>query len=340
MNTSVFRLSGFGAAILLLNVVGFGWLIFGVAPHVPAMLGLGVLAYTLGLRHAFDADHIAAIDNTTRKLMRDGKRPYGTGFFFSLGHSTIVFLMVVALAVATKIVARAVPSLEHLGNILGTLISGAFLYVISFMNILVLLGLIAFARSYRQGQVKSEDLDVQLANRGFISRFAKPLFNMISESWNMYPIGVLFGLGFDTASEVALLAISAGVASSSRVPVYDVIVLPVLFAAGMSLMDTADGVFMLHAYKWAFSSAARKLFYNIVMTGLSIFIALFVGTVEIVQVALSEVGATGAVASFIENLPFSTMGFIIVGMFILTWSLAILAWKAGNVEQLLSRRSR
>ena len=281
------RLAGFGGGILLLHVLGWG-LFLAYSRHNPALAGLGTLAYTFGLRHAFDADHIAAIDNTTRKLLQQGKRPLGVGFFFSLGHSSIVFGLAAGLAVAAKTVNSKLPSFQDWGGYVGAGVSGTFLWIIGVLNLVVLLDILRIFRDMRRGAYDEERLEQRLHDRGFMNRFfLGKLFRLVSKSWHMYPLGVLFGLGFDTATEVGLLAIAAGVATH-HVPFLAVLSLPILFAAGMSLMDTADGAFMSHAYGWAFSNPVRKVYYNITVTSLSVAVALVIGTVELLQVAATK----------------------------------------------------
>src|SRR5436190_5123137 len=287
------RLGGFSAAIALLHVVGWG-LFATYAPHYPAMAGLGALAYGFGLRHAFDADHIAAIDNVTRKFLQQGKRYLGTGFFFSLGHSTVVFGLAVGLAVAARAVESQIPTFQHYGGIIGASVSGVFLWAIGILNLIVLMGILGIYKDIKRGKYEQEALDEALLNRGFMGRFFRRFFGLIDQSWHMYPLGVLFGLGFDTATEVGLLALTAGVATGSHAPPFlAILALPILFAAGMSLMDTADGAFMMQAYGWAFSNPLRKVFYNITVTTLSVAIALLVGTVELLQVLSNQLHLEG-----------------------------------------------
>ncbi len=277
------RLSMFGGAVLLLHVLGWGLFLY-YSPSNPALAGLGVLAYTFGLRHAFDADHIAAIDNTTRKLLQEDQRPLGIGFFFSLGHSSIVFGLATGLAVATQTVSSRIPSFQHYGSAIGGSVSGTFLWLIGILNLIVLIDIVRLFLDLRGGSYDEERLEQRLLERGFMNRFfLGRIARRITKSWQMYPLGVLFGLGFDTASEVALLALAAGVATH-HVPFLAVVSLPLLFAAGMSLMDTADGAFMSQAYGWAFSNPVRKIFYNISVTSLSVAVALVVGTIELLQV--------------------------------------------------------
>ena len=246
------------------------------------------VAYGLGLRHAFDADHIAAIDDTTRYLLQKGKRPLGVGFFFSLGHSSVVMALSVAIAFAARSASGFITSFQGSGNIIGTLVSGGFLYLIAALNFAVLFGIMKMWRQAKSGTYKQEELDVLLSQRGFMNRIFKGRYNtFITASWQMYPVGILFGLGFDTATEVGFLGLAAttaaaGTGGGTTLPPLAIIALPFIFAAGMSLMDTIDGVFMSKAYGWAFVTPIRKIYYNITMTSLSIFIAFVIGTIEIV----------------------------------------------------------
>ena len=326
------RLAGFAGAVGFLHAVGWGLFVW-YSRSYPALAGLGVLAYTFGLRHAFDADHIAAIDNTTRKLLQQGKRPLGVGFFFSLGHSTIVFSLTAGLALAATTVDSRIPGFQSYGGTIGASVSGAFLWVIGILNLLVLLDIVRIFLELRGGAYDEEALEERLLDRGFMSRlFVGRLFRFVSKSWHMYPLGVLFGLGFDTATEVGLLAIAAGVATH-HVPFLAVVSLPFLFAAGMSLMDTADGAFMSHAYGWAFSNPVRKIYYNITVTTLSVAVALVIGSVEILQVLSERLGWDGSFFSFLAGLDFGTVGYAVVGLFVLTWAASATIWKAGRIEE-------
>ncbi len=313
--------------IILLHLLGFGALFVLVAPHYPAVAGLGVIAYTFGLRHAFDADHISAIDNTTRKLLQGGKRPVAVGFFFSLGHSSVVFLISLGLALAVRFVIGNVKngSLQAIGNILGTSISGLFLLLIGTLNLFVLIEIVSTYRKIRSGEVSSSTVD-QLVAGGPMSRIFGKLFRLITSSTQMYFIGFLFGLGFDTASEVALLAMSA-TAASQHLPLIGVLALPIIFAAGMSLMDTTDGAVMAKAYFWAFSHPVRRIIYNVTVTGLSVFVAFFIGIIELLQVLSSEFSWSGAFWKFVNGLSFGAIGIVIVTAFILTWVIATIVWK-------------
>ncbi len=326
------RLGGFSAAVLLLHVLGFGLFLYYV-PRNPALTGLATLAYTFGLRHAFDADHIAAIDNTTRKLLQDGKRPLGTGFFFSLGHSTIVFSLTAGLAVAAATVHSRIPTLQTYGSTIGASVSGGFLLLIGALNLLVLLDVVGVFRRMKRGHYDEQDLDRALLNQGFLSRFLlKRVGSRIDASWKMYPLGVLFGLGFDTATEIGLLAVAAGVATH-HVPFLAVISLPLVFAAGMSLMDTADGAFMSHAYGWAFSSPVRKVYYNISVTSLSVAVAWLVGAIELLQVLAAKLALHGGFWRLLESLDLGHLGYVVVGLFAATWLCSITLWKTRRVEE-------
>jgi high-affinity nickel-transport protein len=332
------RLGLFYGAVVLLHVVGWGALLtYGVSE--PGFIGLGGLAYAFGLRHAFDADHISAIDNTTRKLLQQQKKPIGVGFFFSLGHSTVVFLIALALGFAAKAIVDGIVGegganggLKSAGALIGTTVSGVFLVVIGLLNLIIFLEIVRVYRKMRRDHYDRESLNTELVAGGFMTRIFGRLFKLVTESWHMYPIGFLFGLGFDTASEVALLAISAG-AAAQGLPFLAVISLPVIFAAGMTLMDTTDGAFMAKAYGWAFSNPIRKVFYNMTITGLSVFVALFVGVVELSQLLIDKLSLQGQPWDAIGGLDFSSLGFIIVGAFVVTWILAFAVFKLSRVEE-------
>jgi len=326
------RLGGFAGAVAFLHLLGFG-LFFYYARRNPALAGLGTLAYTFGLRHAFDADHIAAIDNTTRKFLQDGKRSMGVGFFFSLGHSTIVFSLAAGLAVAAKTVNSKIPSFQDYGGYIGASVSGTFLLLIGALNLLVLLDILGVFRRMRRGHYDEQKLEHALLNQGLMSRFfLKRIGDRIDKSWKMYPLGVLFGLGFDTATEIGLLALAAGVATH-HVPFLAVISLPLIFAAGMSLMDTADGAFMSHAYGWAFSNPIRKVYYNITVTSLSVAVALVIGMIELLQVTAAKLSLDGGFWSFLDNLDFGHIGYVVAGLFVATWLCSITLWKTRRIEQ-------
>jgi nickel/cobalt transporter (NiCoT) family protein len=325
------RLAGLSGAVLGLHVLGVAMLLV-YAPSHPVLGGLAVLAYSFGLRHAFDADHISAIDNTTRKLLAEGSRPLGVGFFFSLGHSTVVLVLSGAIAIAASAVHAAIPTLQGYGGPIGTTASGLFLLAIGMLNLVALRGIVAIAREARTGRFDEVALEARLAERGFMTRFFGRALRMVRRSEHIYPIGVLFGLGFDTATEVGLLALTAG-AAGGRVPPLAVLSLPILFAAGMSLMDTADGVFMSKAYGWAFASPVRKLYYNLTVTGLSVLVALLVGTVELAQVGAQELDLRGGVWGWLQTVDLGTLGYAVFGLFALTWAVALLVWRWGRIEE-------
>jgi len=336
------RVGAMAAVIIGLNVLGWLMLAAAVSGHYRISgkevfgFGTGILAYTLGMRHAFDADHIAAIDNTTRKLVQDGKRPLSVGFFFSLGHSTIVFLLAVLLNFGIRALDSQVKNdssgLHNTTGIIGTTVSGVFLYLIALLNLVVLLGIIRVFREMRTGMYSDEELERQLENRGLMNRFFGGYARRIDTPWKMYPVGVLFGLGFDTATEVALLVL-AGSAVVSGLPFYAILSLPILFSAGMCLFDTLDGCFMNFAYDWAFARPVRKVFYNLTITGLSVFVALFIGTIEILGLIGQEYNLTGGFWDFLANFDINKAGFVIVGIFVLTWAVAVSVWHFGHIEQ-------
>ncbi len=295
----------------------------------PVLLGTSFLAYSFGLRHAVDADHIAAIDNVTRKLMQEGKQPVSVGFFFSLGHSTIVFGLSAVVAATAVAIKNNFDSIERFGDIAGTLISAFFLLAIAVMNILILAGVVRTFRRVKAGGVYvDEDLNLLLARRGFFGRVFRGLFRLVDHSWQMYPVGVLFGLGFDTATEVGLLGISAAEASKG-LPIWSIMVFPALFAAGMALIDTTDSILMLGAYGWAFARPLRKLFYNITITAVSVLVALIVGGLETLGLIQGELNLTGPfwdpIASLNNN--FGTLGYVIIGIFMASWIVSVVLYK-------------
>jgi high-affinity nickel-transport protein len=332
--------------ILALHVAGFFVFFAFVVPSHYKGLGIGVsiLAYTLGLRHAFDADHISAIDNTTRKVMSDRQgtdqpRPFGFGFFFSLGHSSIVVAIGVGIIIAERTVFAAVSNnssgLERFGGLFGTLVSASFLFLIGLLNLVILAGIVRIFRSMRRGEYDEAELERQLENRGLFYRFFGRWMRSINKEWQLYPVGVVFGLGFDTATEVALLATTA-LAASQHVPWYAIICLPILFTAGMTLMDTTDGLFMNLAYEWAFFQPVRRVYYNLAITGLSVAICFFIGGIETLSLFPYEIkglSQTHGFWGFMYNFNINTAGFVIVGMFLFTWLAALLLWRFGRIEE-------
>jgi nickel/cobalt transporter (NiCoT) family protein len=330
------RLAGFFGGVGFLHLAGWGLLLAYAANH-PGFLWLGGIAYTLGLRHAFDADHIAAIDNTTRKLLQGGKKPMGVGFFFSLGHSTVVLIVAVALGLAVRWIVQGAfansGELRSVGGAIGTSVSGSFLILIGVLNLLVLIDLVRVYRKMRNGEYDRGALEHDLVAGGFMTRIFGRLFRVIEHSWQMYPIGFLFGLGFDTASEVAFLAVSAG-AAAQGVPLVAILSLPLIFAAGMSLMDTMDGAFMSKAYEWAFASPIRKVFYNLTVTSLSVFVALFVGVAQLAQILVQVLGLHGGVFSAIARLNLlGVAGYVIVAAFAITWGAAFVIYKVRRIDE-------
>ncbi|HEY5430972.1 MAG TPA: HoxN/HupN/NixA family nickel/cobalt transporter [Solirubrobacteraceae bacterium] len=329
--------------VIGLHVVGFVLLLAVVVPHHYHLgasgdfaIGTGVTAYTLGMRHAFDADHISAIDNTTRKLMAEDKRPMSVGFFFSLGHSTVVFVLALLFSIGIKAlngpVTKRGSELHSVAGWIGTGVSGLFLYLIAALNLVVLLGIVKVFRQMRAGTYNEAELEHQLNSRGLMNRFLGRFTRAITKPWQMYPLGVLFGLGFDTATEVALIFLAAG-AAGAGLPFYAILCLPILFAAGMSLLDTIDGSFMNFAYGWAFSQPVRKVFYNIAITGLSVAVAAVVGTIELGGLLVSKLDAHGGIWSWVEHVDINALGFVIVGMFVATWMIALTVWRVGRIEE-------
>jgi nickel/cobalt transporter (NiCoT) family protein len=324
--------AGLYGVVALLHVIGWGVFLFYSARH-PALVGLGLAAYMFGLRHAFDADHIAAIDDTVRYLLAKGQKPLGIGFFFSLGHSTIVLALAVGITFAATAVKNELPQLRDLGGVIGASVSGTFLWIIGILNLLVLLDILEVWRQTKTGTHSHAHLESLLAERGFLNRiFGGRLTKLVSRSWQMYPLGLLFGLGFDTASEVGLLAMTAG-ASAGDMPVVAVLSLPILFAAGMSVMDTTDGILMSKAYNWAFINPLRKIFYNITTTGLSIAVALVIGTVELLQVLRTMLGLTGPFFDFVGALDFGVLGYVVVGLFLIAWGISVAFWRFGRIQE-------
>lgn len=335
------RLWAMAAFIAALHVIGITLLVAAASGHYHLSrtqsfgIGTGVLAYTLGMRHAFDADHIAAIDNTTRKLMSEGERPLSTGLWFSLGHSSVVFILCVLLNFGIRALNSQVKNnssgLHHYTGLIGTSISGTFLYIIALLNVVILVSIVRMFLQMRRGVFDQEELERQLNARGMMNRFFGPLARRIDRPWKMYPIGFLFGLGFDTATEVAFLILS-GTALASGLPFWGVLSLPILFAAGMSLLDTIDGSFMNFAYDWAFSKPVRKVYYNIIITGLSVSVAFVIGTIELLSVLTSQLNLSGGLWSWAAAFNINQAGFFIVGLFVVTWLGALAVWRYGNVE--------
>jgi high-affinity nickel-transport protein len=343
-------LGGMAGFIILLHLAGFGILFGLVVPrhlhlggdHPVFTVGVGILAYTFGLRHAFDADHIAAVDNATRKLLHDNtisgadRKPLSVGFWFSLGHSTIVFALTFLLSVGVKALAGQVEDggsrLHSITGVVGASVSGVFLWILGVLNLVVLVGILRVFREMRAGRYDEGALEEQLNKRGFMNRFLGGLTRSVRKAWHIYPIGVLFGLGFDTATEVGLLVLAGG-AAAFNLPFYSILVLPILFAAGMCLADTADGVFMNAAYGWAFARPVRKVFYNITITTISVAVALIIGTIELIGVLADQAHITTGPLAAIAGIPLDYAGYGIVGLFVLAWIVALAVWRFGRVEE-------
>ncbi|HAH53443.1 HoxN/HupN/NixA family nickel/cobalt transporter [uncultured Bifidobacterium sp.] len=316
-----------------LHVLGIALLVVA-SRQTPMLLGLGLLAYTLGLRHAFDADHIAAIDNTVRKLIQLKRDPNGVGFFFSLGHSTIVFLMALLLGLSSKWAQAHMPFFQEVGGYIGATVSGVFLILTAVFNAVVLVDMVRVFRSMKghAGAYDDGSFDAMLDSRGFIYRIFGRIFAFVDKSWHVYPIGLLFGLGFDTATEVALLAMSAG-ATQSNIPLYGTLCLPILFAAGMNLMDTTDSVMMSGAYQWAFDTPVRKVYYNLTITSASVLAAVMIGLVELLQVAATAMNLQNGFWNWVQGIDFNYLGYAMVVLFLGFWLVSMMIWKYGKVEQ-------
>jgi high-affinity nickel-transport protein len=314
------------ATLLTITVIGFS-VAFVVGKIAVVLGGLAIVAYVFGLRHGVDADHIAAIDNTTRKLMQEGKRPYTVGMWFSLGHSTVVVALILAVIFATRAVTTNIAGLQSAGAVIGTLVSGSFLWIIGLMNVAIVIGLYKVFRTLKQGKMNQKELDTLLENRGFMNRFFRPLFKMISKPWHIFPVGLLFGLGFDTASEIALIAISVGVGVSTSIPIYYVLILPLLFTCGMVTVDTADGVAMRLAYGWAFLNPMRKIYFNLTVTVTSVLVAWAIGSVELLQVLANELNLSGLFWSWLGTLNFEMIGVGVIGIFLVSWLVSYSVWQ-------------
>jgi len=328
------------AILIALNVAAWA-LAFGAFWSHPVLLGTALLAYTFGLRHAVDADHIAAIDNVTRKLVQEGQRPVTVGFFFSLGHSTVVVALSVAIAFAAVFVKHGLPQLEDVGSLVGTSVSAAFLLLIAAINTVVLTQIFRAFKRARAGEIcAGRQIDDLLDRRGLMGRFLSPLIKLVDRSWKMYPIGLLFGLGFDTATEVGLLGIAA-VEAGKGLPVCDILIFPLLFTAGMSLLDTTDGILMLGAYGWAFLKPVRKIYYNLVITLISVLVALAVGGIELANIVADRFNLSGGAWNAIRALGdnFGTLGFVIAGLFVAAWAISTIVYRLQRYDELDAKLS-
>jgi nickel/cobalt transporter (NiCoT) family protein len=333
----LYKAVGIYALLIAANVAAWLWALIAFHSY-PVVLGTAFLAYTFGLRHAFDADHIAAVDNVTRKLMQEGERPVAVGLFFSLGHSTVVVGLSLGIAITTAALQTQFNTFKSFGGVIGTLLSAVFLFVIALANVLVLISVYRAFRTVKNGgRFVEEDLDLMLANRGFMARIFRCAFRVIERSWHMYPLGFLFGLGFDTATEVGLLGISASQASRGM-SIWSILVFPALFTAGMTLMDTTDSIMMLGAYGWAFVKPIRKLYYNLTITAVSVVIAVIVGGLEVLNLIGDQLGLTdgggfwGAIGSLNDN--FGILGFVIVGIFVAAWLISYVVYRVNRYDEI------
>ena len=329
------RILAIYAILAVFNIAAWLWAIIAFH-HFPVLMGTALLAYTFGLRHAVDADHIAAIDNVTRKLMQDGKRPVAVGFMFSLGHSTIVVIGAAAIAGTAIALQHRFDGIRAIGGVVGTLVSAFFLFAIAIVNLVILRSIYrAFVKVRGGAPYFDEDFDLLLANRGFLSRLFRPMFNLITRSWHMYPLGLLFGLGFDTATEIGVLGISAAEASKG-LSFWAILVFPFLFAAGMSLIDTTDNILMLGAYGWAFVKPIRKLYYNMTITSVSVIVALIVGGIEVLGLFADHFHLEGKFWAGVMKLNdnFGTLGYFIVGLFVASWIISIIFYKWRRFDDL------
>jgi len=329
------KVLGIYVVLVLANVLAWMWALIAFHDY-PVLVGTAFLAYTFGLRHAVDADHIAAIDNVSRKLMQEGKRPITVGFFFSLGHSSIVVLASAAIALATAGLQGRLESFRVVGGVVGTLVSVLFLFLVAAVNFVVLCSVYRTFRSVRRGGAYvEEDLNHLLAQRGVMGRLFRPMFRLVSRSWHMYPLGFLFGLGFDTATEIALVGIAAAEASQG-LPIWSIMVFPALFTAGMSLIDTTDGVLMLGAYGWAFNKPVRKLYYNLTITFVSVVVAVLVGGIEALGLLADRLDLQGPFWIFIGSLNehFGSLGYLIIAIFIASWLVSLAIYRIGRFDQL------
>ena len=328
------KVIGIYALLIIFNIAAWAVAFVGFSIQYPTLLGVALLAYTFGLRHSVDADHISAIDNVTRKLMQENKRPVAVGFFFSLGHSTIVIGLTVAIALAATVVSGAIPALKNAGGLIGTSVSATFLYLIAIINFLVLWEIFqAFRHVSRGEEYNDQTLDEFLNQRGLMGRFFRPLLRMVDKSWKMYPVGVLFGLGFDTATEVGILGIAAAQAGKG-LPIAYILIFPALFTAGMCLLDTTDGILMLGAYGWAFVKPIRKLYYNLNITLISVLVAFVVGTIEVFSIIAVEFHLSGGIWDSLGNLDFGVLGSIIIGIFLVSWVVSTIIYKVKKYDDI------
>jgi high-affinity nickel-transport protein len=328
------KLAGIYGVLAVANISTWAWALIAFHDY-PVLVGTAFLAYTFGLRHAVDADHIAAIDNVTRKLMQEGKRPVAVGLFFSLGHSTVVVLASAAIALATSAIEGRFETLKVVGGTIGTLVSAIFLFLVAAANFIILLAIYrTFQHVRRGGALIEDDLNRLLAQRGFLGRLFRPVFRLVSRSWHMYPLGFLFGLGFDTATEIGVLGIAAAEASKG-LPIWSIMVFPALFTAGMSLIDTTDGVLMLGAYGWAFTKPIRKLYYNLTITFVSVLVAVLIGGIEALGLLADRLNLQGPFWIFIDglNANFGSLGYLIIAIFVASWLVSLAVYRLGRFDR-------
>ena len=316
--------------VFVIHVIGFIAL-FTVVPAHPTFIGMGIAAYVFGVRHAFDIDHIAAVDNTIRKLVAQKKDSRGVGLYFSLGHSTVVFLLAVLTAISVKFVAKYMPSMQNIGGVIGVTVSGVFLVFLAILNLMLFIQLWKVFRQMKEEKIPEAELEKMFEAKGFFTRYLGPLFKVVTKSWHIYPIGFLFGLGFDTATEISLLTMSAGIAKD-HLPVLGIIALPLLFAAGMSLFDTLDGLMMTKSYAWANNRPVRKVYYNLIVTLISVVAALAVGIVELVQITTEKFHLSGGLWNTIAAIDFGNLGYFLVVSFLLIWGVGVFIWKFYRIE--------
>jgi nickel/cobalt transporter (NiCoT) family protein len=329
------KLAGMYAVLIAANVAAWTWALIAFHDY-PVLVGTAFLAYAFGLRHAVDADHIAAIDNVTRKLMQDGERPLGTGLFFSLGHSTVVVLASAAVALTAGAMQGRLEAFRAIGGVVGTLVSAAFLFLVAGANFIILCSVYrTFQKVRRGGAYAEDDVDHLMSQRGVLGRLFRPMFGLVARSWHMYPLGFLFGLGFDTASEIGVLGISAAEASKG-LPIWSIMVFPALFTAGMSLIDTTDGVLMLGAYGWAFTKPIRKLYYNLTITLISVLVAVLIGGIEALGLVADRFSLDGPFWNFIGSLNdhFGSLGYLIIAIFVASWLISIAVYRLARLDRL------
>jgi high-affinity nickel-transport protein len=314
-----------GASVVAATIIGHTYVV---------LAGMGIVALVLGLRHGVDADHIAAIDNTTRKMMQEGKRPLTVGTWFSIGHSLVVVLMVLAFIFATKAVAGEIQNagFQSITGLLGTLVSGVFLFLIGLVNLIIVIDTYRVFKGLRNGTINQSQLDEELNKKGFMNTYLGKLFKIVEKPWQMFFVGFLFGLGFDTATEVLLIGISVGLSATSNVPLWMILILPLLFACGMVFTDSTDGIIARLAYGWAFQHPIRKVYYNLTITIISILVAFVIGGVELLQVLAGELNLTGGFWSWLNNLDFETLGFGIIAIFVIAWGASLAIYKYKGIE--------